>query len=156
MMFESMSLRFNWNSFKFKFRWIWFFIQMPLRSGQSVNNENCSKYSKLPLGIFLDFSKVSPLQNGPSMTVALFKQCWTSKIHNTIVSGCPSLIRLDTSNHKPVSVTNDVRGQSVTGGWHQTPVSVNIEIIVNRHCYKKILVSVITDNHTDQHWYIRY
>jgi hypothetical protein len=54
----------------------------------------------------------------------------------TLLPGCPSLIRPDTINHKLVSGTNDVRGQSNTGGWHQTSVSVGAEIIINQHYYK--------------------
>jgi hypothetical protein len=39
--------------------WIWIFVLIPIRSGQSVNNESCSKCLKLSPGIFLDFPKVS-------------------------------------------------------------------------------------------------
>jgi hypothetical protein len=40
------------------------------------------------------------------------------KIHDTALSGYPSPIRPDTSNHKPVLGTNDVCGKSDNGGWH--------------------------------------
>jgi hypothetical protein len=36
-----------------------------------------------------------------------------------------------------VSGKNDVRGQSNTGRWHQIPVSIDAEMIINRHCYKR-------------------
>jgi hypothetical protein len=48
------------------------------------------------------------------------------KPHYTTMPGCPSLITPDTSNHKPVSSTNDIHGQRDTGMWHQTPVSVSV------------------------------
>jgi hypothetical protein len=50
--------------------------------------------------------------------------------------GCPSPIRLETSNHKPVSGMNDIHGQSDTSGWHQTPVLVGAKTIINLQCCK--------------------
>jgi hypothetical protein len=97
----------------------------------ATQGHNSDKRSVISLGLVATKGHITLLQNKPLMTVPLFKQCRAKKIHDTALSGCPSSKRLDTSNHKPVSGTNEVHGQSDTDGWHQTPMSVGVEIIIN-------------------------